>query len=149
MPSTTTLQKLIEMAHDRIDRAARALGAQRSSEQQEADKLRLLDEYRCEYLQRFSKAARDGLDRRTWRNYQEFLAKLDAAIDQQKELLSQHGRKVDACRSDWQAANRKLRSFDTLDQRRTLAERVENNRREQRAQDEFVSNRNARSKSHG
>ena len=149
MPQKTTLQQLIEMARDRIDGATRALGASRSTEQQENSKLQLLVDYRREYLERFAQAARDGLDRRAWSNYQDFLMKLDTAISQQKELLGQHGRKVDACRSDWQAASRKLKSFDTLDQRRRQAERVVDERREQSAQDEFVSNRNARSRPRG
>jgi len=133
-----TLQQLIDIARSRSDTAARALGATHSREREEHGKLDLLVHYREECLARFGQAAREGIDREIWLNYQQFVVKLDAAITQQRELLAQQQLKVEQCRSEWRAANIKLRSFDTLEQRRQQAESVAGRRREQRQQNEFA-----------
>src|SRR5262245_20350926 len=140
MPPKKTLQHLIEMARSKSDSAARSLGASRSHEEDEIAKLRLLVDYRREYMLRFDEAGRAGLDRNAWSNYREFLHKLDAAIDQQKQVVAQHHRAVEERRSAWHAESRRLKSFDALDQRRQQAERVTERKREQREHDEFSRN---------
>jgi flagellar FliJ protein len=144
MPTKKTLQQLIEFARLRSDNAARTLGASHSREQTESSKLKLLEDYRAEYSARFDQALRAGLDRGAWDNYHQFMLKLDAAFRQQRDLLEQSRRQVEQCRSAWHAANSKVKSFDTLDQRRQRDERVTDLRREQREQDEFASRKRPR-----
>lgn len=144
MPSKKTLQQLIELARLRSDTAARSLSVSRTREQTESSKLKLLEGYRAEYCARLDQALRKGLDQGAWDNYRQFILKIDTAFRQQRELLDQSRKQVEQCRSDWQAANGKVKSFDTLDQRRQSAERVTDRRREQREQDEFASRKRAR-----
>ena len=144
MPSKKTLQQLIELARSRSDDAARSLGISRSREQTESSKLKLLEGYREEYSVRFDQALRAGLDQGAWDNYRQFMLKLDAAFRQQGELLEKSRKQVEQCRSDWHAANNKVKSFDTLDQRSQRAERATDLRREQREQDEFASRKRTR-----
>jgi flagellar FliJ protein len=138
MPSKKTLQQLIELARSRSDDAARSLGESRSHEEEELAKLRLLLEYRKEYGARFDEAGRKGLERNAWSNYRDFLHKLDAAIEQQNHVIERHRHAVEERRTAWQAANRRLKSFDTLDQRRQQTERLSERKREQREHDEFA-----------
>lgn len=133
-----TLRRLIEVARARSDTAARALGATHSREREEHNRLDLLLSYREEFLARFGQAAREGVDREVWLSYQQFVVKLEAAIVQQRELLAQQRQKVEQSRSEWRAANGRLRSFDTLEQRRRQAETVSARRSEQRQQNEFA-----------
>lgn len=138
MPSKKNLQQLIDLARSKSDHAARSLGASRSHEEEELGKLRLLIEYRKEYMLRFDEAARKGLDRNAWNNYHEFLHKLDDAIEQQHQVVARHHVNVEERRTLWHAASRRLKSFDALDQRRQQAERVSERKREQREHDEFA-----------
>lgn len=139
MPPKATLRQLIDLARMRSDTAARSLGTTRTREHQEVEKLNLLLEYRKEYLLRFDQAARTGLERTAWNNYHEFIAKLDAAIRQQGEVIEQLHRRVEQCRNEWQTANTRLKSFTTLDQRRLQAESNRERRHAQREQDEFAN----------
>jgi flagellar protein FliJ len=144
MPTKKTLQQLIELARLRSDTAARSLGVSRSREETESGKLKLLEGYRDEYSARLDKALRNGLDRGAWDNYRLFLLKIDAAFRQQRELLEQSRKQVEQCRSAWQAANGKVKSFETLDRRRQRAEHATDQRREQREQDELASRKHTR-----
>ena len=134
-----TLQKLIDMARRRSDLAARSLGASHTREREEESKLQLLIEYRLDYLRRYQHTARySGLNANQLANYQDFLRKLDTAIEQQQAVVMQSHSKVEHDRGDWRAANRKEKSFDTLSRRNEEEERVRANRREQREQDDLV-----------
>lgn len=134
-----TLQQLIELAQRHSDNAARALGVTHTRERDEGGKLQLLLDYRRDYQLRFQQAAGAGLNLQEWHNYHEFIRKLDAAIQQQQEVLVQYQRKMAQCRTEWHAANRKLKSYDTLSQRRQQVERTKERKREQREQDELAA----------
>jgi len=136
------LQQLIETARSCSDSAARALGVTHTRELEETAKLDLLIRYREEYLVRFGHAAGRGMDRDLWVNYRQFVSKLDAAIAQQRDVIAQQQKNTERCRSDWRAANGRLRSFDALDERRRSAEALAGRRREQRKQDEFALRKN-------
>ena len=136
MASKETLAQLIRLARSASEAAARALGAVQTREREENGKLELLVAYRKEYLARFEAAARAGLDGRGLVNYREFMQRLEDAITQQREHLAAHRRAVEKCRSDWQSAHGRLKSFDTLDARRRRSERLEERRRDQRRTDE-------------
>lgn len=133
-----TLQRLIESARTHSDNAARALGATHARERDETSKLDLLIRYREDYLARFGRTAGAGIDRDLWVSYRHFVAKLDAAIVQQREVIVQQQKNLERCRSEWKTANGRLRSFDVLDERRRNAEALTGRRREQRKQDEFA-----------
>jgi len=138
MPPKKTLHQLIELARSKSDNAARSLGKSRSHEEEETAKLRLLLEYRREYMLRFDEAGRAGLDRSAWSNYREFLHKLDSAIEQQNQVVAQRHLTVEERRTVWTAASRRLKSFDMLDQRQQQAERASERKREQRDHDELA-----------
>lgn len=134
-----SLQQLIELARMRCESAARELGASQSREQEEGARLRLLMAYRADYLARFEAASRTGLENGAWTNYLDFIRKLDAAIEQQRNLLEQCRHTVQQRRGDWHAQDSKKKSFATLERRRHDSEQAGENRREQREQDEFAS----------
>jgi len=136
MASKETLAQLIRLARSASDAAARALGVEQTREREENGKLELLVAYRKEYLARFEAAARAGLDGRGLANYREFMQRLEEAVAQQRDHLAAHRRAVEKCRGEWQSAHGRLKSFDTLDERRRRGERLEARRRDQRRTDE-------------
>jgi len=136
MPKSFSLKMLLDLAQSRSDAAARRLGELNSREQEAEQKLRLLLGYRQDYQVRFQEFARKGIDQAGWRNFREFMAKLDSAIVEQRRTVANSQNRMQAGRTDWHAQQRQLKSYDTLSQRQARAESLRAVKREQREQDE-------------
>ncbi|MEI6733414.1 MAG: flagellar export protein FliJ [Comamonadaceae bacterium] len=146
------LQVLLDLAHEKRDEAASQLGVINGHDRAMQERLRLLLEYRDEYAARFTADAQLGMDSTGWKNFHEFIDAIDAAIDQQREIVADARRKVAAGQLQWQAQQRKLKSFDTLSQRHYSLEQSNEARLEQKEQDDsvlkaFISQRMMNSKS--
>ena len=144
MTKRSALDTLLELAQTRTDDAARRLGALNTQGVDMETKLALLTEYWNEYSARFQISMQRGITAADWRNYQEFLNKLDAAIVQQREVLVATRQRVEAGQVAWQSAKRTLKSYDTLALRQAGAEMLRMARHEQKETDERASNATAR-----
>ena len=144
MTKRSALDTLLELAQTRTDDAARRLGALNTQGVDMETKLALLTEYWNEYSARFQISMQQGITAADWRNYQEFLNKLDAAIVQQREVVAATRQRVEAGQVAWQSAKRTLKSYDTLAQRQAGAEMLRMARHEQKETDERASNATAR-----
>lgn len=132
-----TLQPLLDLMRDRTDEATRQLGRLITAEQNARSRLKLLTDYRAEYMQRFRDAQTQGLSLLAWQNYQVFIDKIDTAIDQQTAVVQSSARETSAGQEHWQAQNRQLKAIDTLSARHRKQCLKEENRQEQKQQDEF------------
>jgi flagellar protein FliJ len=144
MTKRSALDTLLELAQTRTDDAARRLGVLNTQGVDMETKLALLTEYWNEYSARFQISMQQGITAADWRNYQEFLNKLDAAIVQQREVLAATRQRVEAGQVAWQSAKRTLKSYDTLALRQAGAEMLRMARHEQKETDERASNATAR-----
>jgi flagellar protein FliJ len=144
MTKRSALDTLLELAQTRTDDAARRLGVLNTQGVDMETKLALLTEYWNEYSARFQISMQQGITAADWRNYQEFLNKLDAAIVQQREVLATTRQRVEAGQVAWQSAKRTLKSYDTLALRQAGAEMLRMARHEQKETDERASNATAR-----
>lgn len=138
MARPTTLDKLMDLAQQKTDNAARNLAALNASEQDAESKLNLLIAYREDYRTRFQKSVGTGIEPAAWRNFRAFLDKLDAAIAEQRKAVAESKRGVHAGQQQWQAEQRRLKSYDTLALRRQRDETRRTARSEQREQDEHA-----------
>ncbi|MCL2829792.1 MAG: flagellar export protein FliJ [Betaproteobacteria bacterium] len=141
MAQKFNLQIVLDLMQERADEATRELGRLIAAEKSEKEKLLLLQQYRDEYSQRFLAAARNGLSTREWRNYQDFLDRIDQAIEQQKKTVSTSKEDTVAGQDRWQEQNVKLKAFDTLSQRFHSQEAVREAKREQKITDEIAARR--------
>ncbi|MFA5913492.1 MAG: flagellar export protein FliJ [Burkholderiales bacterium] len=132
------LQTLLELAQEGSDSAAAQLGVVNGHERDMERRLQLLLQYRREYAERLATTTQTGMHSVGWRNFHEFIAKIDAAIEQQRELVAQARSEVETGKQHWHAQQRKLKSFDTLSERHSCAERKDEARREQKEQDDFA-----------
>jgi len=139
MPQQFTLQPLLEVMQNRADEATRKLGLLIAAEKNERSRLQMLEQYREEYAQRLRDATLEGVTRLILRNYQEFLARIDTAIEQQRKSVENSERSTQAGKDHWQAQNKQLKAIDTLSQRHDARERYRENRQDQKLQDEFSS----------
>jgi flagellar FliJ protein len=136
-----SLQSVLDLMQTRTDHATRRLAHLIATEKDARSKFEMLQQYRDEYAARFSQIAQNGIAQREWRNYQEFLNKLDDAIDQQKKTVGLQAQYTANGQAQWQQQRTKLQAFDTLSQRHQANEIALEVKREQKIQDEFASRR--------
>jgi flagellar FliJ protein len=139
MAQPFSLQPLLELMQTRTDEATRQLGQLIAAEQSQRSRLQMLEQYRDEYAQRLCEATMQGVTRLVLRNYQDFLARIDEAIEQQKIAVQNSEHSTKAGQDHWQAKNKQLKAIDTLSQRHDARERHRENKQEQKLQDEFSS----------
>jgi flagellar FliJ protein len=132
-----TLQPLLDVLNERADEAARQLGRLIAAEQDARARLALLCQYREEYAQRFREAQMAGLPLSSWRNYQEFLGKIDEAIRQQGAQVENSAQNTAAGQAHWQEQHTRMKAIDTLSLRHQRAEDKKALRQEQKQTDEF------------
>lgn len=134
-----SLQTVLELMRSRNDEATQRLASLIAAEDDEKRKLALLLQYRDEYTTRFRLAAQNGLGQPEWRNYQDFLDRLDAAIKQQYQSVSLQATHTAAGQAEWQRQRARLKAFDTLSERHRASEARLELRQEQKTQDEFAA----------
>lgn len=139
MAQAFSLQPLLELMQTRTDEATRKLGQLIAAEQSQRSRLQMLEQYREEYAQRLREATAQGITRLILHNYQDFLARIDEAIEQQRQAVVSSERSTKAGQQQWQAQNKQLKAIDTLSQRHDLRERYRENKQDQKLQDEFSS----------
>jgi len=139
MTQAFSLQPLLEVMQTRADEATRKLGQLIAAEQSQRSRLQMLEQYRDEYAQRMLEATADGITRLILLNYQAFLARIDEAVAQQRNVVESSERNTKAGQDQWQDQNKKLKAIDTLSLRHDARERYRENKQEQKLQDEFSS----------
>lgn len=124
---------------NRTDEATRQLGHLIAAERNAKNQLQMLEQYRAEYAERLREASIQGLTPLALRNYQDFLARIDQAIDQQRISVRASERETANGQANWQAQNKQLKAIDTLSQRHDARQRIREGKKEQKLQDEFSS----------
>lgn len=141
MSTRFPLQTLLDLSQMRLDDATRQLGELIAGEQEANQRLEILAQYRAEYQNRFMAAAQNGLGRDQWRNYQSFLARLDAAIDQARQGVALSRQRTAAGQQEWLHKRGQVKAYDTLAERHVDRLRHAEQRRDQKAQDEHAARR--------
>lgn len=141
MSENFPLQKLLELAQERTDGAARRLGELIGAEKEDDRKLTLLQDYRAEYQQRFVDAARNGIGPDEWRNFSAFITRLDEAIAQQQRIVAEARDRTAAGQQAWISERNRMKAFDALSQRHQKEVRRKEARQDQRITDEHAAKR--------
>lgn len=139
MSRTFPLQSLLDLSNMRLDEATRRLGELIAGEQQASQRHGLLVQYREEYQARFVDAAKNGLTPREWQNYAAFLAKLDEAVGQASSAMQLTRNRTAAGQKEWLSKQGKVKAFDTLSDRYQSRLNYQEQRRDQKASDEFAA----------
>lgn len=134
--SNFPLQPILDLSQLRLDEATRRLGELITGEQQAGERLQMLVQYRAEYHARFLEAAKGGLGRDTWHNFQSFLGRLDAAIDQASAMAEVSKQRTAEGKEEWIAKRGRVKAFDTLAQRHQSRVDYAELKREQKVLDE-------------
>ena len=137
--TSTNWNLLRHVAQQQRDAATRQLGLLYSQRQDAQNKLELLLDYRLDYQRRLHAATRMGIHGDGLRNFQSFLTNLERAIEQQTDTLTLIQEQIYATQAAMAAAQRKIDSFQVLDQRQVNAANDRDRRRQQALQDEMAS----------
>lgn len=137
MAQPFSLQPLLEIMQTRTDDATRKLGQLIAAEQSQRSRLQMLEQYREEYAQRMRQATAEGITRQVLHNYQDFLGRIDEAIEQQRIAVRNSEDSTKAGQEQWKSQNKQLKAIDTLSQRHDARQRYRENKQDQKLQDEF------------
>jgi flagellar FliJ protein len=133
------LQALLDLSLLRLDEATRQLGLLISGEQEAAKRMAMLIEYRDEYRKRFLEAARQGIGKDQWRNYQAFLDRLEAAVGQAGALVEESRSRTVAGQRAWIDQRGQVKTYDTLAERHVARAHYAEQKKEQKVQDEHAA----------
>ena len=112
------MQMLRDLAQRSSDKAVENLGHLQRQQQEAQNQLGQLQRYRDEYQRKLHDSLTRGVSSSQWRDYQQFIASLDKAIEQQQRRLGEHQTRVENGKQHWQGERRKLNAYDTLHTRR-------------------------------
>lgn len=146
MAKPFSLQLLLELTQDKTDEATRKLGQLIAEETGSRERLKLLEGYRAEYLEKFREAQTNGLSPQGWQNYVSFIGRLDEAVAQQLQIVESAAKKTADGQQSWIEENRQMKALDTLAQRHQQKEIAKENKAEQKMLDEFSSRQHSQSK---
>lgn len=132
------LQPLLNLAQMKNESATRKLGQLNKQQHDAQAQLDLLLQYRQDYQARLQTSSQQSMDPVLLRNFQEFINKLDAAIAQQSQNVAQSMQSTQAGRGEFDTTQRKLKSFDTLQQRHIETQHKVEAKQEQHALDEHT-----------
>jgi len=133
-----SLQPLVHLAQQKNDAATKKLGQLNQQHQTAQEKLDALQQYRKDYQVKFQEEAKQGMAPAEMKNFQDFIGRLDQAIQQQAAVIEKTKAGVQTGRSELMDTTRKMKSFDTLAQRHVDAEKKLEAKSEQRIQDEHT-----------
>lgn len=137
MAKPFSLQILLDLMQNRADEATRALGKLIAAEKDARTRLEMLQQYRQEYAEKLYGSAKSGVSQQEWRNFQDFLGRLDEAIDVQSRAVNDSVQRTANGQSHWLEQRNRLKAIDTLSERHQSTERYLANRQEQKQSDEF------------
>lgn len=143
MPQPFSLQTILDVMQNRTDEATRKLGRLIAAENSQRSQLKMLEDYRDEYAQRLREATKQGVTPTVLLNYQDFLARIDEAILQQRLAVENSEQSTKAGQEHWRSQNKQLKAIDTLSQRHDARERYQENKLDQKLQDEFSARKYA------
>lgn len=139
MKNEFRLKIVQDLAQRRSDDAAVQLGLLNAEVAKAEAKLRMLLDYREDYRQRFRSTAHQDVHSAGWKNFQQFLEKLDEAIEQQRAAVLASQQAVHRGQGEWQAKQKQVKAYGTLEQRHLSVQAQHLKKLDQRLMDDFAA----------
>lgn len=129
------------IAQQREDVAAQALGRMQRELTNHNSKLSELVKYHQDYIARFNENAVNGMSVIQVKSYQTFISQLETAIEEQKRHIRRIAEACEASRADWTVERQKSQVLEKVIVRYQKQESQAFYKQEQRNADEFVASR--------
>jgi flagellar FliJ protein len=134
--NSTQLNTLLDVTRISRDAAAANLARLEQQVRQAREHLQTLEGYSSDYAARLQANAGDELDPAAQSNQRAFLVKLQVALEAQQREVGAREQASAQARAELAVCQRKLKSLETLIERRAQEEQRRSARREQRHTDE-------------
>ncbi|MFQ5488725.1 MAG: flagellar export protein FliJ [Gammaproteobacteria bacterium] len=135
------IQTVVRLARHEEEEAALALSQARQVLEEQLQRLQELESYRHEYAQRINRLGGAGVHIAQLNEYRSFIARLDEAIQQQRQRTVQCQAELEQRSDGWQAARLRHRSVDKYRQRCVSEEQRLALKKEQKESDERAQHR--------
>jgi len=132
MKSSKKLQPIANLAKQNERGAARNHGNVLRALQQQENQLNELISYRNEYINTFNSAGASGISVVQYQDYSLFLRRLDDAIKQQQQLVTNGRADCDQSKSKWLDKRNRSKMVNKVVEKRQLNESKQQDKREQR-----------------
>jgi flagellar FliJ protein len=139
MAKQSALETLIELAQRETDDAAKRLGVALKAVEESEQKLSMLLGYCDDYAIRLEAAQVAGITPMAYRNFVAFMAKLEIAVNGQREVIKHAQHKSGLEKTAWQASERKRLSYRTLNERAAMNALKLENKMDQKQMDEHAA----------
>lgn len=146
MKKSQRISPIKNLAENNESKAASQLGQSNQTLLQHQNRLTELLDYRQEYLQRFNDSGKAGMSGSQLQQYQQFIAKLDVAIAQQKQHIAQLNQQCEQARQHWQQKHNRTQALDKTMQRYQHQEKHQQARKEQREIEDNLQSRSGNKK---
>jgi flagellar FliJ protein len=136
VPPSERFRPIQRIASHKERKAAAALGESLKQREAACTRLDELRRYLADYQERYAGVARSGLSSRQILEYQVFISKLETAIAQQEDVVSQSQRLCDSSKAQWRGRYTKSRAMENAVGRMHEEERKDQDRKEQSESDD-------------
>ncbi|MBA1146983.1 flagellar export protein FliJ [Ectothiorhodospiraceae bacterium WFHF3C12] len=141
MTRSKRLEPVQRIAEERSSEAGRAYGERQKFLQSQVQRLEQLEQFRDDYKHGRTAAGEAGMDAYRLRDYNAFIARIEQAIKQQRELVRNLESEVEQLRRGWMEQLSHSRALDSAVDRMRGQERRDRNKREQALLDELAQRR--------
>lgn len=135
MVRSKRMEPVKRLADDKADGAAKALAAAQRRLDEQRQRLEQLQEFRNQYQEQRTRSGETGIDGFRLRDYNAFVARIDGAVAQQRDVVAQAEAEVDRARQHWTDLLGRARALDKVVGRYQQEERRDDERRAQRLSD--------------
>lgn len=136
MKKSQRFATIAELAKNKEQAAAIALGQSNRIHAENKNKLQSLKQYRLEYLEKFSQDGQVGMHVNTMHTYKTFIEGIDKAIAELKIRILESEQQCLQSKKIWQHVHSKTEIMNTTVDRYKKQELNEDNRREQKETDD-------------
>lgn len=137
--ATSSLDVLIKLAEERLDKASRTLGHCRADQQRCEAQLNQIENYLAQYRRGLNQLGIEGAPAQRFAQQQAFIESLDTTRKQQMQQLDMACQRVDRALVHWQEIKRETNAYDVLQKRRQQEALAREKRLDQRMMDEYAS----------
>ena len=141
MKKSERMQPIRKLAADREQDAVKALGQSQRALNEHEQKLEQLKNYRAEYAKLFQQHGTQGMDGAQLQAYQTFIAQIDVAIHQQRQMIEFANEDCAEKRQDWQQTHTRTQVMDKAIDRFKQAEQKQEHKRQQKEADDHTNAR--------
>jgi flagellar FliJ protein len=132
---STRLKKIVSLAEAEERHHGILTGRSQTRLNEQLERLGELNAYRHSYADKAHD--NDRLASAHWKDYQNFLSRLDQAVRSQQQIVNDYERSLETHRRQWMDKRRRLESLERVRERYRQEEHLKSERLQQRIQDDM------------